>query len=61
MFALTDGYFPHVASGSYAEFMSVREGQLARMPPGLGFEAAAGVPLVALTAWQARCCAAAVL
>lgn len=39
--------------GTFAEFISVDEKDLARKPVSLSMEEAAAVPLVALTAWQA--------
>src|SRR5438874_4651731 len=39
--------------GAFAEFAAVREGAAALKPTNLTFEAAASLPLVALTAWQA--------
>jgi hypothetical protein len=42
------------ATGSYAEYTTVPEGSLARIPSTLPIEEAGGVPLVALTAWQVR-------
>lgn len=39
--------------GSFAEFISVKEGSLAIKPKSLSMEEAASVPLVGLTAWQA--------
>lgn len=39
--------------GAFAEFAAVRESDAALMPARLGFEQAASLPLVALTAWQA--------
>jgi alcohol dehydrogenase len=39
--------------GTFAEFAVVREGAAALKPANLTFEAAASLPLVALTAWQA--------
>jgi len=39
--------------GTFAEFAVVREGAVALKPTNLTFEAAASLPLVALTAWQA--------
>src|SRR5215212_6517679 len=39
--------------GAFAEFAVVREGAAALKPAGSTFEAAASLPLVALTAWQA--------
>src|SRR5438552_8190408 len=38
--------------GTFAEFAVVREGAAALKPTNLTFEAAASLPLVALTAWQ---------
>jgi NADPH:quinone reductase-like Zn-dependent oxidoreductase len=38
--------------GGYAEYASVKENQAARKPVTLSFVEAAGVPSVALTAWQ---------
>lgn len=38
--------------GTFAEYIAVREGSLARKPANLSMEAAASLPLVALTAWQ---------
>lgn len=40
-------------AGGYAEFAIAAESELARKPAKLDFPAAAGVPLAALTAWQA--------
>jgi NADPH:quinone reductase-like Zn-dependent oxidoreductase len=39
--------------GTFAEFISVNENDLAHKPKSLTMEEAASVPLVALTAWQA--------
>src|SRR5467141_2984456 len=39
--------------GTFAEFALVREGAAALKPTNVTFEAAASLPLVALTAWQA--------
>lgn len=39
--------------GAFAEFAAVRESAAAMKPSSIGFEAAASLPLVALTAWQA--------
>jgi NADPH:quinone reductase-like Zn-dependent oxidoreductase len=39
--------------GGYAEYALVAEGDLARKPRSMDFVQAAGVPLAALTAWQA--------
>lgn len=44
--------FPSLAAG-YAEYVTAPEAELARIPPGMGWPAAAGTPMVALTAWQA--------
>ena len=42
-----------VLSGAYAEYASVKEGDIQPMPSGLSFEEAAAVPVGALTAWGA--------
>ncbi len=39
--------------GTYAELVSAKESTLAHVPEGVGLDAAAGVPLAAMTAWQA--------
>lgn len=39
--------------GTHAEYVVLRESEVAAMPHSLGFVAAAAVPLSALTAWQA--------
>lgn len=39
--------------GTFAEYAAVREGAVALKPTNLTFEAAASLPLVSLTAWQA--------
>lgn len=39
--------------GTFAEYLAVSEKDLAHKPQNLSMEEAAGVPLVALTAWQA--------
>jgi NADPH2:quinone reductase len=39
--------------GAYAEFLTLPENIVARMPKNLGFRDAAAIPLCALTAWQA--------
>jgi len=44
---------PVVQMGAYAEFITLPETQVARMPKNLGFRDAAVIPLCALTAWQA--------
>lgn len=43
--------FPYPA-GAYAQYLTSRSRQLARKPPGLSHEEAAGLPLAGLTAWQ---------
>jgi NADPH:quinone reductase-like Zn-dependent oxidoreductase len=40
--------------GCYAEFVAADEAWVAHVPDNLPLEVAAGVPLVALTGWQAR-------
>jgi len=42
-----------VHEGSYAEFITLEESYLAHAPSSIGLEAAAAIPLVGLTAWQA--------
>ena len=45
---------PDIArDGAYAEYIVVREGELARKPASIDHVHAAAVPLAALTAWQA--------
>src|SRR4051812_40019554 len=39
--------------GTFAEFIAIKEGDLASKPKQLTMEEAASVPLVGLTAWQA--------
>ena len=52
--ALTPGFFGKTQAGCYAEFVAADEAWLARVPTEqLPLERAAGLPLVALTAWQA--------
>lgn len=51
---LCDGFRPNVRWGSYAEFVSVPESQVAPLPKGLQFTQAAGLPLATLTALQVR-------
>lgn len=41
--------------GTYAEFATVPETRLAAKPPTVGFEQAAALPLVLITAWEALC------
>lgn len=43
---------PEVKYGTYAEYISLPESYLAAIPENLTNEAAAGIPLVGLTAWQ---------
>jgi hypothetical protein len=43
----------HPFPGTYAQFAAVDEPHLARVPPAVDLTEAGGVPLVALTAWQA--------
>lgn len=45
-------WFPR-AAGAYAEYVTAPARQFARKPVTISHEAAAGVPLAALTAWQA--------
>jgi NADPH:quinone reductase-like Zn-dependent oxidoreductase len=45
-------WFPR-AAGAYAEYVTAPSRQFARKPLSASFEQAAGVPLAALTAWQA--------
>ncbi|GAB4822686.1 hypothetical protein N2152v2_009732 [Parachlorella kessleri] len=53
VFALTPGYYNETPEGCYAEYVVAEEGWVARVPDNLPLDEAAGVPLVALTAWQA--------
>lgn len=43
---------PGATLGGFAEFVSVPQGALAKMPAGYDFSAAAAIPLTGLTAWQ---------
>lgn len=43
---------PEVQWGTYAEYTTLIESSVARMPSNIGFNEAAGIPLVGLTAWQ---------
>ena len=43
----------NIKGGGYAEFVSVKERQLCRIPDGLTMAEAAATPLAALTAYQA--------
>lgn len=40
-------------TGTFAEFIAVDQNEVALMPANVGFEEAAGLPLVGLTSWQA--------
>lgn len=51
--ALTPGFFNNTPDGCYAEFVAAEADWLARVPDSLPLDEAAGLPLVALTAWQA--------
>ncbi|MEQ8715313.1 MAG: NAD(P)-dependent alcohol dehydrogenase [Cyclobacteriaceae bacterium] len=42
-----------IEGGAYAEYVSVKSSQLSLMPGNFSFEEVAGLPLVALTTWQA--------
>lgn len=42
-----------IEGGAYAEYVSVKPSQMTHMPSNYSFEEAAGIPLVALTTWQA--------
>ncbi|GAB4822684.1 hypothetical protein N2152v2_009730 [Parachlorella kessleri] len=53
VFALTPGFFIQTPEGCYAEYVVAEEGWVARVPDNLPLDEAAGVPLVALTSWQA--------
>lgn len=47
-----DEVFGEINRGAFAEYVSVTEKELAKMPPGLSFEAAATLPVAATTALQ---------
>eukprot|EP00879_Flechtneria_rotunda_P018308 GHRR01019205.1.p1 GENE.GHRR01019205.1~~GHRR01019205.1.p1 ORF type:complete len:277 (+),score=98.31 GHRR01019205.1:688-1518(+) len=51
--ALAPGYYTDTQEGTYAQYAAVEEDHLARLPEGVSVDTAGGVPLVALTAWQA--------
>lgn len=53
VFACTDGFLFNTPWGCYSERVNVREEQLAAIPEGISMDQAAGIPLVAMTAWQA--------
>ena len=46
-------FLPLMAGGGYAEFVAIDESIVVAKPKSLSFSEAAGVPLAALTAWQA--------
>jgi NADPH:quinone reductase-like Zn-dependent oxidoreductase len=55
-FKIGDPVFAHISiptGGGYAEYALAKENQMALKPATIGFVEAAGVPSVALTAWQA--------
>ncbi|MFD8229089.1 NADP-dependent oxidoreductase [Streptomyces massasporeus] len=55
-FSVGDEVFARVdprVGGAFAEYVAVHEDLVAVKPAGVSFEEAAGLPLVALTAWQA--------
>jgi NADPH:quinone reductase-like Zn-dependent oxidoreductase len=47
------GYFRHLPSGTYAEYICVPEEEAVPKPKKITLQQAAGLPLVSLTAWQA--------
>ncbi len=47
-----DEVFGEIRSGGFAEFVCVREGEVAIKPPGVSFEDAAALPISATTALQ---------
>jgi NADPH:quinone reductase-like Zn-dependent oxidoreductase len=49
---LSDGFAWSKPYGSYAEYITVPEQDVAVLPEEIGFEEAAGLPLVSLTALQ---------
>lgn len=53
VFACTDGFKLWRREGSYCEYVSAPESQVAKLPPNVSLEIAGGLPLVSLTAWQA--------
>ncbi|KIZ04980.1 putative quinone-oxidoreductase, chloroplastic [Monoraphidium neglectum] len=53
VFALTPGYYNSTAAGTYAEYVVADPAWLAKVPDNLPLEEAAGLPLAALTGWQA--------
>lgn len=53
VFVMTPGYFNATPDGTYSEYVVADAGWVARVPDNLPLKEAAGVPLVALTGWQA--------
>lgn len=51
---LSEGYHWDRPLGSYAEFITVPEEQVAVLPDDVSFEVAAALPMAALTAQQVR-------
>ena len=51
--AVGDRVMAIVGGGGYAELVRVREGETIRVPAGMTFEEAAGVPEAFITAWDA--------
>lgn len=51
--ALTPGFWSDTVAGTYAQYACVREEFVAPVPEGVPLSVAGGIPLVALTAWQA--------
>ncbi|QDX82434.1 quinone oxidoreductase [Denitratisoma sp. DHT3] len=49
----TPGNHGQGAWGSYAEYLVADADRVALIPPGMSFEAAAAIPVAALTGWQA--------
>ncbi len=47
------GFVGSDAAGPYAQYAIAEPANLARKPPALSFEEAAGIPVAALTAWKA--------
>jgi NADPH:quinone reductase-like Zn-dependent oxidoreductase len=48
-----DEAFGIAASGGYAEFATAAAERIAKKPAGVSHEAAAGIPVAGVTAWQA--------
>lgn len=53
VYLLTTRFMPNSKLGCYCEFVSVPDAHVAKAPASLSSEAAAALPVVALTAWQA--------